>query len=393
MFLQASVVLLCFGLWVAVTPISAQNPKRLEPVRVIGMEEIDLTNSSKMEKSNSPYVVTRIRDCYTRTGIIGYILELMSGDSVFFEDFDYDELFHSEGYCISVGLTEVQRAEQLLVDELNRITDELHFVPRRFTAPWFYQYMKQYIFYRNTIGDTCVRIKLFAPHESRCPDLCYMEISNSRDVYSIVSLNLSSGRLMYYRINEPTLYYVKGRCKERFGLSQKGVFPRFLNYGKRCLWDELPRQVQEGMLSVIRESDIYWMEPFHPKVKRGLRLCELSENYYVVKLRDGSCDGFDSKGRWAYTEAGGFGGTWKEAVVSEKCVPAIDKMLAYIGKDLEARGIDFSTSGLLRSVEKVKNHYVLVVECKGSLPVDGRKIAYTFNRNGHLTGMDIRIYF
>ena len=391
--MQASVVLLCFGLWVAVTPISAQNPKRLEPVRVIGMEESEVAKSSELEESNCPYVVSRVLECRTGTGIMGYVLEVKSGENTNFQDFDYGYAAHSEGQCISVGLTEVQRAEQLIVKELNRITDEVHFVPRAFTSPRFYLYMKQYIFYRNAIGDTCVRIKFFIPHESIRPEQCYIEICDGGDVYWTASLNLSLGRLMYYRINEPTLYYVKGRCKERFGLSQKGVFPRFLNYGKRCLWDELPRQVQEGMLSVIRESDIYWMEPFHPKVKRGLRLCELSENYYVVKLRDGSCDGFDSKGRWAYTEAGGFGGTWKEAVVSEKCVPAIDKMLAYIGKDLEARGIDFSTSGLLRSVEKVKNHYVLVVECKGSLLVDGRKIAYTFNRNGHLTGMDIRIYF
>ena len=390
-FLQASVVLLCFGLWVAVTPIAAQNPKRLEPVRVIGMEESAVTKSSESEESNSPYVGPRVLECRTDTGVIGCVFEVMPGESTFFQDY-YDDANHN-GNLIPVGLAEVQRTEQLLVDELNRITDEVHFIPRAFTAPQFYRYLRQYFFYQSESGDTCVMLHLFIPLEGMSPQHNFSERIESEN-FLRVSLNLSTGRLMYYHIFAQTVHYVKGRSKERFGLSQKCVFsiPWRWSCGIQCSWEELPRQVQEGMLSVIRESDISRIEPFHPNVRRGLRLCELSDNYYMVSLRDGSHDGFDSQGRWAYTDAG-FNIEWKEAVVSEECVPSIGKMLAYIGKDLESRGIDFSTSGLLRSVEKVKNHYVLVVECKGSLPVDGRKIAYTFNRSGHLIGMDIRIYF
>ena len=387
MFLRTLVVLLCLGLWAAMTPLTAQFPKRLKPVRVVGMEESDVMKSSESGENHSPYVRTRVLDCRTDTGVIGWVFEVMPGESTFFQD------YYDKGNRLSVGLAEVQRTEQLLVDELNRITDEVHFIPLAFTAPQFYRYLRQYFFYQNESGDTCVMLYLFIPLEGMRPQHHFSgRIDYGDELFLRVSLNLSTGRLMYYHIDGQNVHYVKGRSKERFGLSQKGVFLRFWSCGKRCLWEELPRHVQEGILSVIQESDISGIEPFHPKVRRGLRLCELSDNYYMVTLRDGSQDGFDSQGRWSYTDAG-YGAGWKEAYVSEASVPSIGKMLAYIGKDLESRGIDFSTSGVLRSAERVNNHYVLVVECKASLPADGRRIAYTFNRNGHLTGMDIRIYF
>ena len=77
--------------------------------------------------------------------------------------------------------------------------------------------------------------------------------------------------------------------------------------------------------------------------------------------------------------------------MSEECVPAIGKMMKYIEKDLESRGFDFSVNGVLRSVERVKGHYVLMVECKASLPADNRRFTYTFSKNGHLTGIGIEI--
>ncbi len=385
-FIQILMIFLM--LWTTIASMSAQVPKRLEAIHLTGIEEVVSNVPVKYQYHSSSFVATRFLECHADTGVTGYILEALPGEEMHFEDM-YDKS-QNEGNRIPIGLMEVQRTEQLLVDELNRITDEVHFIPRPFTAPWFYQYHRQYIFYQKTNGDTCVHINFFIPHDGQHPEQTYLVVRDGDDDYWRASLNLSQGQMIAYNINGPINYLVKGRCKERFGLSQECVIRGGFFWGP-CFWESLPQQVQKGILNVIQQCDISEIHRFHPKVRRGKRLRELSKEYYLITGRDGSRDGFDSKGRWLYTDAGLYGSGWKEPYVSEEWVPAIGKMMAYIEKDLASRGFDFSVNGVLRSVERVKNHYVLVVDCMASLPVNSRRISYTFTKKGHLTGIGIEI--
>lgn len=381
--------LFCLLLWTAVTPLTAQRLERLEAIRIISIAEVDSNHSAVQGGMDSPYVASQFLECRTDNGVAGYVLELM-GQFRDFEDFyEFDTHARSGGKRISIGLTEVQRTEQLLVDELNRITDEVHFIPRPFTSPQFYRYMKQYIFYQNEEGDTCVHINLFFPSESFSPDKYYVEIYDGDEVRWTASVNLSKSRVMSFSINGPTTYLIIGRSLERFGLSQECVFPDHEMYSGFCSLEELPSQVQKGILNGMQQHDILQIAAFHPLVRRGYHRRELSKNYYMVTWRDGSRDGFDSKGRWAYTDAGS--SRWPEAYTSECHVPTLDKMLTYMKKDLESRGFDFSANVFLQKVEKVKRHYVMFVDCNASLPADRRRIAYTFDESGRFTGIDIRL--
>ena len=390
-----NIFLFCLLLWAAMVPLAAQKPERLEPIRIISIAEVDSNHSAMQGGMDSPYVASQFLECRTDNGVAGYVLELMPGQFRDFEDFyEFDTHARSGGKRISIGLTEVQRTEQLLVDELNRITDEVHFIPRPFTSPQFYRYMKQYIFYQNEEGDTCVHINLFFPSKSFSPDKYYVEIYDGDEVRWTASVNLSKGRLMAFYINGPTTYLAIGRSPERFGLSQECVFPDYEMYSGFCSLEELPSKVQKGILSGMQQHDILRIAAFHPLVRRGYRRRELPKNYYMVTWRDGSRDGFDSKGRWAYTDGGS--SRWSEAYISEAYMPknhmpTFDKMLTYMKKDLEARGFDFSVNVFLQKVEKVKKHYVMFVDCNASLPADRRRIAYTFDESGRFTGIDIRL--
>lgn len=391
-FIQILMIFLV--LWTTMTPLSAQTPKQLNAIHITSMEETVGIFPVKYNPNKSSFVATRFLECRTDTSVIGYILEALPGETMHFENIMLPVQDESQkgGDRIAVGLSEAQRTEQLLVDELNRITDEVHFIPLSFTAPLFYQYQRQYIFYQDTNGDTCVHINSFIPHDGLHPKQTYIVVHDGDDDhYWRASLNLSQGQLITYSIHTPTMHIVKGRCKERFGLSQERVFYRNRWGGEYCQLEQLPQAVQKGILSVIQECDISTIHSFHPKVRRGKRLCELPKDYYMVTRRDGSLDGFDSRGQWSYTDAGLYRSEWKEPYVSEECVPAIGKMMKYIEKDLESRGFDFSVNGVLRSVERVKGHYVLMVECKASLPADNRRFTYTFSKNGHLTGIGIEI--
>ena len=65
---------------------------------------------------------------------------------------------HRLGDCCEVGLREVQWAETVLAKVLDRRADSAQQIQKAFTAPYFYEYIRQYVFYLNPEGDTCVHI-------------------------------------------------------------------------------------------------------------------------------------------------------------------------------------------------------------------------------------------
>ena len=115
-FIQILMIFLM--LWTTIASMSAQVPKRLEAIHLTGIEEVVSNVPVKYQYHSSSFVATRFLECHADTGVTGYILEALPGEEMHFEDM-YDKS-QNEGNRIPIGLTEVQRTEQLLVDELNR---------------------------------------------------------------------------------------------------------------------------------------------------------------------------------------------------------------------------------------------------------------------------------
>lgn len=82
------------------------------------------------------------------------------------------------------------------------------------TAPRFYQYIRQYLFYANSDGDTCVQINCIMTDGWDCPDRMYIRILDGDDVFWTTSLNLTKKQLIEYHVNGPTMYFVRGRNKK-----------------------------------------------------------------------------------------------------------------------------------------------------------------------------------
>ena len=175
--------LITLVLWTTITSLSAQTPKQLNAIHITSMEETAGIFPVKYNPNKSSFVATRFLECRTDTSVIGYILEALPGETMHFENIMLPVQDESQkgGDRIAVGLSEAQRTEQLLVDELNRITDEVHFIPLSFTAPLFYQYQRQYIFYQDTNGDTCVHINSFIPHDGLHPKQTYIVVHDGDD--------------------------------------------------------------------------------------------------------------------------------------------------------------------------------------------------------------------
>ena len=130
------------------TTLMAQLPERLIPLNVNALEAVDVT---KLPKSDNPWdhwdkpdTTIRFTACKGDTSVIGYVLE--------------DNSDSAKSYHPTLG--DVQRAEVLFAEVLNFRTDSANQVPRVFLAPYFYQYIRQYIFYLNKQNDTCVYINL-----------------------------------------------------------------------------------------------------------------------------------------------------------------------------------------------------------------------------------------
>ena len=84
------------------------------------------------------------------------------------------------------GLREVQRAEALFAKVMDLRVDSAQEIHRAFTAPRFYQYVRQYVFFLNPDGDTCVHINCIMREESICPSRPghqYVEVCDGDDYH------------------------------------------------------------------------------------------------------------------------------------------------------------------------------------------------------------------
>lgn len=202
----------------------AQELEHIQPIKVT---EISLVRHDSAQFQNAlqqhlcSYIDTNITfyECRNNTTTVGYLLKVRDSHNrfnVYIRD--------KNGTPVHVGLTEVQRAENLLAKELDLLADKAQWIQRALTAPHFYQYIRQYVFYLTTKGDTCVLINFTIPDNGTCLDRWFHAQCDGDDTYWVAKLNLSKGQILDYYINGPTIFVVKGRNKEPHGLENQCVF-------------------------------------------------------------------------------------------------------------------------------------------------------------------------
>lgn len=376
----------------------AQKPPRLVPVVIAEMVPVDsVDNQDTRSNPCSGWVDTNIRftACRNVDGVVGYLLE-PKNDTIL----ELILLDTASRRC-GIGLSEVQRAEVLFAKVMDLRVDSAQRIHRAFTAPRFYQYVRQYVFFLNSDGDTCVHINCIMREESNCPPSPgrrYVVVSDGDDYYWTADLNLTRNRLLSCRVNGPTLHFVDGRNDEPRGIYREAIFERSWSWvEKSCKFDQLPDAVQQAVLSQTDTAQVSFCQHFSPKYvwksykkKNGEEVVKRkrykSGNYYRVCM-DTLCLGYNAKGRMLYVGTEPYLGWIDRAYLSH--IPGIDVMIAEIVRDLSTRGRDFSKYGGIRWAEQVGNRYVLAVVYRPPVRADDLILYYTFDRNGRIEGVTL----
>ncbi|MBR6161897.1 MAG: hypothetical protein IKQ75_08530 [Bacteroidales bacterium] len=359
--------------------------QELEHLRPISVTEISLATrdtssyKSPIAKQLCSYIDTSITfyECRNDKGTVGFLLDLH--DSRPFHG--YKAIWEhtsnsSEGIAIHAGLKEVQRAEILLANELDLKADSSQIIRRALTAPRFYQYARQYIFYVEEDGDTCASINFAIPEEFDCLNNRYLMVCDGGDDYWNAVLNLSKGQILNYYVNGPEIKTVMGRNKEPHGLIRNCIFRNGTLYREEAItYNQLPKKVQTKV------------ENPHDTTNAYIEVHHKGQLYYLI-FSNSIQKGYRDDGTWLFTGAEDlFCGDLPENQWQK--VPHIKKMLSYIHDDMSRRGRDFPKYGKLISLEVVDKHYVIHIWYYPDIDYYKMWAAYTFDRKGDFVGIDI----
>lgn len=386
--------------------VSAQAPPHLEPVTITEMVPVKIDFELERQQSSGFIRVDtnyRFTECRNAEGTVGYLIE--AKDCVFLVGILLGHQFED---CCEVGLQDVQRAENMLAKVLDRRADSAQIIQRAFTAPYFYQYIRQYVFYLNPEGDTCVHIncihnsevmpedKEFFPFRSR-PDLHYMTVFDGDDNFWNADLNLTRGKLLIYDVNGPTIHYVDGRNNEPLGLYQKTLFQSWWPIQESYSFEQLPTAVKEAALSQIDKTEITECVYFSTKYiwayrekKDGSGVSKRKRykkgDYYKI-YSDTICRGFDAKGRMVYIANEEYMGRLDPIYLNR--IDGIDTMMAAIERDMSARGSNFGKYGYIQWVEQVGDRYVIAEVYNPPIPADFFCAYYTLDSKGQVEGVTL----
>ena len=378
--------------------VSAQKPPHLVPVTITEMVLVEMESQSGgcLRADTS----CRFIECRNSETTVGYLIE-PKGDWWWYPGMKGD-------ICHNVGLREVQRAETVLANTMDKRADLAQQIQRVFTAPYFYQYIRQYVFYLTQEGDTCVHVNCihisevmpeeqYFSHRLR-PDLDYIDVLDGGDNFWRVDLNLTQGKLLSYYVNGPMIHMVEGRNDEPCGLYRRTMFQQWWPIQEFCSFEQLPTAVQKAVLLQIDKTEIKGCQYFSTKYvwssqekKNGEVVSKRKRykngDYYKIHT-DTICRGFDSKGHLLYIGNEAYLGRLDSACLSY--IAAIDTIMLAIGQDMSARGRDFEKYGYVQWVERVGNHYILAAAYVPPVPADFLMAYYTFNRNGQMEGVTLQ---
>lgn len=386
--------------------VSAQEPPHLEPVTISEMVPVEIDFDKERQQSGSlflqPDTNYRFTECRNAEGTVGYLIE--AKDCVFLVGMLLGHQFED---CCEVGLQDVQRAETVFAKVMDSRADSAQIIQRAFTAPYFYQYIRQYVFYLNPEGDTCVHINCIhirevMPeerffHSRMRPDLRYIVVLDGSDDFWNADLNLTKDKLLTYDVNGPTIHYVDGRNYEPRGLYQKTLFQSWWPIQESYSFEQLPTAVKEAALSQIDKTEITECVYFSTKYiwayrekKDGSGVSKRKRykkgDYYKI-YSDTICRGFDAKGRMVYIANEEYMGRLDPIYLNR--IDGIDTMMAAIERDMSARGSNFGKYGYIQWVEQVGDRYVIAVVYNPPIPADFICAYYTLDSKGQVEGVTL----
>lgn len=372
------IILVATLLLYAHTTLLAQLPERLIPLNVTALETVDIT---KFPKSDNPWdnwdkpdTTIRFTACKGDTSVIGYIMEENIGIPFLLPFVHSDS---AKSYHPTLG--DVQRAEVIFAEVLNLRTDSANQVPRVFLAPYFYQYIRQYIFYLNKQNDTCVYINLTESESAKehYVDRHFLRVCDGGDYYWRAKINLTKRQLLDYRINGPTIHMSNGRNNEPIGLYDEALnYENYFNYytAEKFNYREYPEAVERQLPPLHDKHGVSYVS----HIKKGL------QKYYAVKFGDGITLTYRSNGELISVATHNSAGLPNEDL---SLFPGADTLVNAIERDMRSIGRDFSKNGTISWIEKVKDCYVIAVRYESSTPTYNMVSYYTFDRKGHIAGV------
>lgn len=386
--------------------VSAQELPHLEPVTISEMMPVEIDFDKESQQSGFRFHPSdtnyRFTECRNAEGTVGYLIE--AKDCVFLVGMLLGHQFED---CCEVGLQDVQRAETVFAKVMDSRADSAQIIQRAFTAPYFYQYIRQYVFYLNPEGDTCVHINCIhirevMPeerffHSRMRPDLRYIVVLDGSDDFWNADLNLTKDKLLTYDVNGPTIHYVDGRNYEPRGLYQKTLFQSWWPIQESYSFEQLPTAVKEAALSQIDKTEITECVYFSTKYiwayrekKDGSGVSKRKRykkgDYYKI-YSDTICHGFDEKGRMVYIGNVKYLGRLDPKYLNR--IDGIDTMMAAIERDMSERGRNFEKYGYIQWVEQVDDRYVVAVVYYPPIPADFFCAYYTLNSKGKVEGVSL----
>ncbi len=387
-------LLLLFPLQFAI----AQKLPHLEPVTITEMVPVEM-ESQQSDGFFHADTNCRFIECRNSEMTVGYLIE---------PKVDWWWCLGMKGdICYNVGLRDVQRAETVFANTMDRRADSAQQIQRAFTAPYFYQYIRQYVFYLNSEGDTCVHINCihisevmpeerFFPYRLR-PDLDYIDVFDGDDDFWKADLNLTQGKLLSYDVNGPMIHIVEGRNDEPRGLYDKTLFQYPWPIQEPYSFEQLPTVVKKAVLSQIDTVGISDYQYFSTKYvwdymeeKDGngvsIRKRYKKGDYYKI-YSDTICRGLDAKGRIVYVGNEEYLGRLDQKYLSN--FAGIGTVLAAIEHDMSARGRNYEKYGYIQWVEQVGDDYVVAAIYNPPVPADFLRAYYTIDRKGNIKGVTI----
>lgn len=354
---------LCLCL-IAVCPGFAQTLKRLEPVTITSMTEVKRDTIEEYDREGLLFFrglpENIFYQCFNGENTVGYLIQPADTTSRLFQELS------KNGHPVKVGLRELNLAEATFAISLDNMVDSAHQVPRCFTTLRFYEYQRQYVFYQDDTGDTCVYINCYILLDDDWhPEQHFIDVSDGGDYFWYARLNLSKGKLTSYEVNESDKGTWGRKSRTFCGRTEVSVFDGFAY--PDIPYNSLPKTVRK----LVIKKEVSQIES----------VTTPSQTFFRIKFTDGSVKGYNANGECLFV--------WFDQKVSSQMVyhdvvPDFDSILDAIDADMAAHGYDFRHDGMVRRVDTIDGDWRITVDMWKS----GKRlmVMYTINPTGQIIG-------
>lgn len=321
---------------------SGQDLIGLRPIRVVSIAPVpkDTTHYDELDfLSAGSDTLINFYACSGDNGVVGYLMKTTD----FFQRSFFQNIVNGT-LLNGAWLNEVQRAEEVLAEVLNRRADSTQMIPQCLTAPRYNLFTRQYIIYLNKMGDTCAYINCLVVADYHHPERRFVMVNDGGDNYWQAKLNLTHRQLMDIRINGPGVMYVESRNREPQVLGN-GLFITYRSDAHfDCYYEDLPIIVRNHL---PKEYPIDMLTKYNGFKYEG-------HDYYIISYSNGYEIGFNSCGQWIFLLR-------RQGITQEDVQRMTGKTKVYdaVVREMVAHGYQFPKYGHIRWVECVKGCYVV----------------------------------